>query len=220
MTLVKVCGLTRDGDVRTAVRLGASACGFVLCPSARQVSPERACWLAGEARDALAVGVVATESPEWIAEAADLAGLGAVQLAAGRDGPTVAAVRTATAQLERPPLIIAAADTLDAEDADVILLDGRLPGQYGGTGVALDWPALAAEDALPHDRMMLAGGLTPENVGAAIAALHPLIVDVSSGVETAPGIKDQGLVRRFFAAVVEADEGLPHPRQASQGQRR
>lgn len=207
MTLVKVCGLTRDTDVRAAVAQGACACGFILSPSPRQVSPERACWLAGEVEDALTVGVVTTESPEGIAEALEFAGLRAVQLSAGAEGPSVAAVRLATAKLCPVPLVIAAADTPDAAAADMILLDARLPGRYGGTGTTLDWDALAADPKTPRERLMLAGGLNAGNVAAAIGALHPTVVDVSSGVELAPGIKDRQLVREFFAAVVQADKG-------------
>ena len=206
MTLVKVCGLTRDEDVRAAVAQGACACGFVLCESPRRVSPERACWLAGEVEGALTVGVVATESPEWIAEAIGFAGLRAVQLSAGADGATVAAVRAATARLEQRLIIIAAADTPDAAAADMVLLDARTPGSYGGTGETLEWAELAARPDLPDRRLVLAGGLRPDNVAAAIDALHPTVVDVSSGVETAPGIKDTARLREFFAAVVHADK--------------
>lgn len=201
MTRVKVCGLTRDSDVRAAVRLGACACGFVLSESPRQVTPERACWLAGEAGGTLTVGVVTTEPPEWIAAALDYADLRAVQLSAGSDGPTVGEVRAAAAGRGLTLLIIAAADTPDAADADLVLLDARGPGAYGGTGVALDWEALARQGPPAHERFILAGGLTAANVGRAIAALHPQVVDVSSGVEAEPGVKDPALLAAFFAAV-------------------
>ncbi len=206
MTLIKVCGLTRDADVRAAVVLGACACGFILCESPRQVSVERACWMGGDLEDALTVGVVATESPAWIAEALEYAGLRAVQLSAGADGPTVAAVRAATAHLDPRPLVIAALGTPDAADADLLLADAQRPGQYGGTGETLDWDELAQRTDAPTDKLVLAGGLTPANVGDAIAAVHPLVVDVSSGVESAPGEKDPALLNEFFAAVVQADK--------------
>ncbi len=215
MTLVKVCGLTRDADVRAAVAFGACACGFVLSESPRQVSPERACWLAGEVEDALTVGVVTTESPAWVAEALAFADLRAVQLSAGSDGPTVAEIRKATVKLRPRPLVIAAGDTPDARAADLVLLDARLPGQYGGTGVALDWEKLAADPETPRERLVLAGGLTAGNVAAAIAALHPTVVDVSGAVEAEPGIKDTTLLREFFAAVVEADKGAARAAETS-----
>jgi phosphoribosylanthranilate isomerase len=118
----------------------------------------------------------------------------------------VAEVRAATAHLRPCPLVIAAWDTTDAGDADMLLLDARAPGAYGGTGRTLDWAALAREPGTPRDKLVLAGGLTPANVGAAIAALHPLVVDVSSGIESAPGHKDPVLLREFFTAVIHADK--------------
>jgi len=205
MTRVKICGLTREDDVRRAVELGAWACGFVLCDSRRQVTPDRACWLAGEAGEALTVAVVSTEPPEEIAELLLVSGLQAVQLSAGADGPSVAAVRTAAGRRGLCPLIIAAADTVDARDADLLLLDARTTAAYGGTGCTLDWTTLAALPRLDWRPLVLAGGLTPANVAAAISLLRPVAVDVSSGVESAPGVKDRVRLEAFFAAVAAAD---------------
>ena len=173
MTRVKVCGLTRAEDVRLAVELGAWAIGFVLAESPRHVVPARARDLAAAAGDALTVAVVTTQTPAWIAGAVATAKLGAVQLSAGADGPTVAEVRAAAAEAGVEPLIIAAADTADAELADFILLDARAPGSYGGTGRRLDWERLAADPATPTENLVLAGGLKPATVAAAIAARPP-----------------------------------------------
>jgi len=206
MTRVKVCGLTRPEDVRLAAELGAWALGFVLAESPRHVVPARARELAAAAADTLTVAVVTTQSPAWIAGAVATSGVGAVQLSAGADGPTVAEVRTASAEAGVEPLVIAAADTPDAQSADFILLDARAPGSYGGTGRRLDWERLAADPATPTENLVLAGGLKPATVAAAIAALHPAAVDVSSGVEWVPGIKDAPRLRDFFAAVHRADK--------------
>ena len=165
MTRVKVCGLTRAEDVRLAAELGAWALGFVLAESPRHVVPARARDLAAAAGDALTVAVVTTQSPAWIAGAVATAGLGAVQLSAGADGPTVAEVRAAAAEAGVEPLVIAAADTADAELADFVLLDARAPGSYGGTGRRLDWERLAADPATPRENLVLAGGLKPATVG-------------------------------------------------------
>jgi phosphoribosylanthranilate isomerase len=212
MTHVKVCGLTREVDVRRAVALGAWACGFVLSAGPRRVTVAVAARLARLAGAALTVGVVTTEPAAWIAAALAESGLAAVQLSAGGDGPTVADVRLAAKLLGRRPQILAAADTPDADDADLILYDARAPGVYGGIGRTLDWPALAADLALAGSddvsrRTMLAGGLVPGNVGEAIKALLPWAVDVSSGVELAdaPGCKDPDLLRRFFAEVAASE---------------
>jgi phosphoribosylanthranilate isomerase len=206
MTLIKICGLTRAEDVRLAVELGAWAVGFVLAESPRHVVPAKARDLAAAADDALTVAVVTTQPPAWIAAAVSTAGLGAVQLSAGADGPSVADVRAAAARAGAGPLIIAAADTPDAASADFILLDARAPGIYGGTGRRLDWNAVAADPATPRERLILAGGLKPATVPAAIIAVRPEAVDVSSGVEWVPGIKDATRLREFFAAVEHADE--------------
>ena len=206
MTRVKVCGLTRAEDVRLAAELGAWAVGFVLAESPRHVVPSRARDLAAAAGDALTVAVVTTQTPAWIAGAVATAKLGAVQLSGGADGPTVAEVRSAAAQAGVTPLVIAAADTADAALADFILLDARGPGSYGGTGRRLDWERLAADPATPAENLVLAGGLKPATVAAAIAAVHPAAVDVSSGVEWVPGIKDAPRLRDFFAAVRRADK--------------
>jgi phosphoribosylanthranilate isomerase len=159
----------------------------------------------GETRAPHAVLVVTTEPPDWISAALATAAGDGVQLSAGADGPRVAAVREAAARLRRRPLVIAAADTPDAHLADLVLLDARGAGAYGGTGQTLEWERLAADPSVPSHGLVLAGGLRPGNVGEAVRALRPDAVDVSSGVETAPGRKDHGLLRDFFAAVEHAD---------------
>ncbi len=206
MTRVKICGLTRPEDVRLAVELGAWAVGFVLAESPRHVVPAKARDLAAAAGDALTVAVVTNQTPAWIAAAVDTAGLGAVQLSAGAEGPSVAAVLKAAAETDHRPVVIAAFDTPDVELADFVLLDAKAPGVYGGTGRKLDWELLAADPATPRKDLVLAGGLKPASVTAAIAALNPVAVDVSSGVEWVPGIKDAKRLREFFAAVEHADQ--------------
>jgi phosphoribosylanthranilate isomerase len=210
MTKIKVCGLTRAGDVALASELGAWACGFVLTESSRRISPSRARDLARYATGALTVAVVATETAEAIADALATAQVSAVQLSAGPDGPSVNAVRSAAARRGLRPLVIAAADTAGAATADFVLLDARIPGSYGGTGQTLDWDTLAHGDMPPRGRLVLAGGLDPGNVPHAIARLAPAAVDVCSGVEAAPGEKDATLLARFFKAVsqVADQEGV------------
>ena len=248
MTRVKVCGLTRVVDVQDAAKLGAWALGAVFSESPRRVTPQEATRLFALAPpDVLTVAVFTTESAAEVAAAAAIAGAGAVQLSAGADGPSVAAVRQALHAVGvSVPVIIAAADTIDFEQADYVLLDSRLEAAvsagaaagtaaadgtaaaagtaaadegttagvageiaatvtpvYGGTGQTLDWRSIET----PAERaLVLAGGITATNVGAAIAAVRPFAVDVSSGVEQAPGVKDARLLRRFFAAVRAADD--------------
>ena len=208
MTRVKVCGLTTERDVRLAAELGAWACGFVLSQSPRRVTVAQAAELVPHSGDALAVAVVTTEDPEWIAQAVVAGGFDAVQLSAGAEGPAVAAVRAAAQDRGLRPLVIAAGDIADA--ADLVLLDARTPDAYGGTGRTLDWQALAAE-TLPRERLVLAGGLRPSNVDGAIKLLRPHAVDVAGGVERSPGVKDPKLLRSFFGVVAGADHSAGTP---------
>jgi phosphoribosylanthranilate isomerase len=204
MTRIKICGLTREADVKLAVSCGAWACGFVVSSSPRHIDVARAADLTPLTRNALAVAVVTTEGPDWIAAAVEEGGFDAVQLSAGADGSSVSEVRAALERRGLRPRLIAAADTEDAADADLMLLDARRPDQYGGTGSTLDWKALAATK-LPRERVVLAGGLRPSNVDGAIHLLHPFAVDVGSGVERSPGVKEHRLLRSFFGAVAGAD---------------
>jgi len=204
MTRLKICGLTIENDVKHAAGYRAWACGFVLSESPRRVSAARAAELTPLCGDSLAVAVVTTEEPAWIAGAVAAGGFGAVQLSAGADGASVAAVREAALRRGLRPLVIAAADTEDADEADLVLLDARTPDAYGGTGRRLDWKALAAAK-LPRERLVLAGGLLPSNVDGAIKLVRPFAVDVSSGIERTPGIKDPRLMRAFFGVVAGAD---------------
>ncbi len=203
MTRVKICGLTLERDVRLAVRSGAWACGFVLSPSPRQVTPAAVRELTPAATGALTVAVVTTEPASAIAEALDEAGCEALQLSAGADGPGVDEIRAAALARGLRPLVIAAADTRGADGADLLLVDSRRPGQYGGTGVRADWAAAAA--LATERRLVLAGGLDTATAAAAVAAVRPFALDVSSGVEASPGVKDEVRLRAFFAAVAAAD---------------
>jgi phosphoribosylanthranilate isomerase len=155
-----------------------------------------------------AVGVMGRQSPAEMLAIADEAGLDVLQLHADPDASTVDAVRRAAGRPVWGVLRIAGtqvpahAAALFAA-ADAVVLDAKVDGQLGGTGVALPWAALAAalaplRGATP---LVLAGGLHPGNVADAVAALAPDVVDVSSGVEQAPGVKDPARMAAFAAAV-------------------
>lgn len=219
MTLVKVCGLTREADVDAAVRSGAWAVGFILARSPRQVAPARAARLAARVPlGVLTIGVFTVEKANAVAESAVAAGLRGVQLSAGMRGPSVPAVRAALSTLGVTDMaVIAAPDTPGIAKADFALYDSRSRKKgatvFGGTGQTLDWDALARDlkhqrrtsQAAAVDRVVLAGGLTPANVRKAVLAVHPLVVDVNSGVEKAPGEKDTLLLTRLFTTLRGAD---------------
>lgn len=210
MTQVKFCGLTRAEDAREAAALGASFLGVIFAGGPRQLTAQRAAEVLGGADPApRRVGVFASADAPEIADVAATAGLDIVQLHGGATPDRVEAVRRATGKRVWAVIRVGPdgipADAVDLFDAaDAVLLDALVPGQLGGTGVALPWPRIADELARVRSggRLVLAGGLTPENVRGAIAVVRPDVVDVSSGVESAPGIKDHQRLRAFRDAVL------------------
>jgi phosphoribosylanthranilate isomerase len=213
---VKICGLTRPEDAVLAVRLGAAALGVVLAPSPRRVTLERAAEVLAAAPPGVArVGVFVGADGREIREAVEVCGLDWVQLSGGFGGELRAGVGVGVGvgvgeQRERSGCgVIRAVHVEAAEDlaraadleADAFLLDAPVrDGRMGGTGRRFDW-GVAAELPWEARRVIVAGGLTAENVAAAVRMLRPAMVDVSSGVEAAPGIKDAGRMEAFMEAV-------------------
>ena len=206
MTVVKVCGLTDLADARVAADAGAGLLGFIFASrSPRRVTPERVKAIVDELRPAHSgirfVGVFVDAPEEEILSVVQRSGLDAVQLH-GDEGPELVE-RLKDANL----FVIKAFRVRSTEDlrataahrADAYLLDAYVPERPGGTGVSFDWTLVAA--ARPPGPILLAGGLTPENVRTAIMAVNPWGVDVASGVEIEPGRKDHEAVRRFVDAV-------------------
>lgn len=202
MAGVKFCGLTRSTDAEVAVELGARYVGVIFAGGPRQLTVDAAIRVLEPTRGASrAVGVFGAVSPDTIARTVNAALLDVVQLSADPDEATVEAVRrvsgaeiwaTVRCGAELPPGAAAL-----FEVADAVHLDARVDGMLGGTGRTIPWAALAPALLGRRGRLVLSGGLTPENVRQAIAALTPDVVDVSSGVESAPGIKDHERMRAF-----------------------
>ena len=215
---VKFCGLTRPEDARVAVESGAAYLGVIFAGGPRLVDAERAREILSAAADGEVrrVGVFGDQDDDEIARTADRAGLDVLQLHADPDAERVREVRARTGRTVWGVLRVAgsalpdgAADLFDA--ADAVVVDAKVAGALGGTGARVDWSGV--RDGLAKVRgdrpLVLAGGLGPEVVAEAIAALAPRVVDVSSGVERAPGIKDHERMRAFVAAVHAA--GTRHP---------
>jgi phosphoribosylanthranilate isomerase len=206
MTQVKICGLTRPADVRLACALGASYVGFVFAAmSTRRVEIERAGELADAVLPGVArVGVFVDEDPAAIATAVARARLDLVQIhrrlreedldAISVPIVTVARVTGAAAAVPEQKLL---------SRCRAILFDTAGEGARGGTGTRFDWDLVAGR-RLPIP-LFLAGGLDAENVAEAITRVRPCAVDVSSGVEREPGVKDPVKMERFFEAVRGAD---------------
>jgi phosphoribosylanthranilate isomerase len=209
-TDIKICGLTRSGDAEYADAAGADYLGVIFAGGPRERTPMQARdTLAG--RRARKVGVFAGQAESMIATLVEMVGLDVIQLHGEADPERVERVRAATGK--EVWAVVRTADgalpeTIEelGEAADALLIDANVPGQLGGSGVRVPWDRLGESlDALDyHPRIVLAGGLTPDNVSEAIELVAPNVVDVSSGVESSPGIKDHARIRAFIAAVRSA----------------
>ncbi len=213
---VKICGLTRVEDARFAARAGASYLGAVLVPaSPRCVSPERARALASTVRLPLVV-VVADLAVREAARVADEAGAAVIQLHGSEPAAVVEALRgRGSWELWKAVRVREREDILRAADhygglVDLLLLDAWSERGLGGTGVSFPWELWdpSREGVAGGLRIGVAGGLSPENVEEAVQQLAPDLVDVVSGVELRPGVKDPGrveaFIRRAFAPELEA----------------
>jgi phosphoribosylanthranilate isomerase len=205
---VKVCGLTRAGDAEVAVESGARYLGAILAPGGkRTVTPEAAAVIFGHL-PAQRVGVFVNATAGELRHAAAVAGLHVLQLH-GDEPPELAAELRGDgytvwkAVRPRGGDDFAAAAVRYAGSVDALLLDGYGADARGGTGTSFPWREVAERLSVlpPGLALVAAGGLRPENVAEAATILRPAVVDVSSGVETAPGAKDPGAVRAFIAAV-------------------
>jgi phosphoribosylanthranilate isomerase len=203
---IKICGLMRAQDGAVAAEAGASYLGVVFAGGPRVISVERAQEVVAAASGVPVVGVFADQLVEEILQICDRARLSGAQL----HGPysLAAAERLRGAGLEAWRVVrIATPADLDAlaeagAGSDAVLVEPRVPHASGGAGIPLDLAvAREARCRLAGHRMALAGGLTPETVAAAVAFVRPEIVDVSSGVERLPGIKDHNRIARFVEAV-------------------
>jgi len=207
---IKFCGMTRPEDASYAAMLGARYVGVIFAEGPRTLTRERAQVIVdGLPRRVNRVGVFGRHSPNEIADSAERLELDVVQLHGDPDAGAIADVRArwsgkiwAVQRVSGSELPSSTRDMFDV--ADAVVLDARVPGQLGGTGVALPWRELA-QQLVPmrsrRARLVLAGGLKPDNVAEAIAALSPDVVDVSSGVEGEVGIKDHDRMRAFRDAV-------------------
>jgi phosphoribosylanthranilate isomerase len=195
--LVKICGITCADDATAAVECGAAALGFVFWPgSPRYIDPYRARVIAATLPPFVTpVGVFVNQPADYVSRVVSLVRLGAVQLhgdetaayAAGIPTPAIKAVTVADPQLSVWP------------SRTLLLVDVHDPEKRGGTGRTVDWSAAAGIAA--QRPILLAGGLTPDNVAEAVAGVRPFGIDVSSGVERSPGVKDHRRLRALFEAV-------------------
>jgi phosphoribosylanthranilate isomerase len=199
--VVKICGITSIDDAEAAVDAGAAAIGFVFWPkSPRFIDPHEARSIVSTLPPfVVPVGVFVNQPAAHVKGVAALVRLGAVQLHGDEDVLYVAG-------LDVP--VIKAVSIEGQDDADridiwprrtMLLLDVHDPVNRGGTGRTVDWSVAALVAA--RRRTLLAGGLTPDNVAEAVALVQPFGIDVSSGVERSPGVKDHARIRALFEAL-------------------
>jgi phosphoribosylanthranilate isomerase len=209
---VKICGNTCVEDALMAAEAGADAVGFVFAASPRRVTVAQvAAIVPGLPESIEKIGVFVNAGLEEIAAAVQTCGLTGVQLHSDAGADVPARLRAEFAGLRILRVVhfgadaagMAAAYGADA-NVDAVLVDSRTATAVGGTGVAFDWNEARRTVFREDARLVLAGGLTPENVVEAIATLRPWGVDVVSGVEAAPGRKDAEKVRAFVRNAREA----------------
>jgi len=219
MTWIKICGTTTRDDALAAVSAGADAVGFIFAPSPRRIEPGAAAEIAATLpRQLDKVGVFVNESAERISSIARQVGLTAVQLHGDEKVESIAQVKQllprcevfktlsvprVEACLQEGGMNIALPPCLDG-----YLLDSGTLQQPGGTGCAFDWVASQFLASLgDRTKLVVAGGLTPQNVGDAIRLFHPYGVDVCTGVEISPGKKSPDKIRAFVAAARKGGTG-------------
>lgn len=204
-TRIKICGITRQTDASAAVSAGADALGFVFYPpSPRYIEPHLAREICRQLPPFVTrVGLFLDEEPGRVHEVAAQVGLDVLQFHGQEDPETCRAPGYSYLKavgmrgLDNP-----AAYASRYADAQGILMDSHDLGQAGGTGKTFDWTRVPTMRSLP---IILAGGLNPDNVCEAIQRVRPYAVDVSSGVESSPGIKDSKLILRFVSEVRRGD---------------
>jgi phosphoribosylanthranilate isomerase len=203
---IKICGLMRPQDAKKAAEAGASYLGVVFAGGPRAVSPERAGDVVAAGAGVPVLGIFADQSFDEILQIRERTGLSGAQLHGTYSRSVAERLRAAGLQVWRvvriavPPDLDSLAEAIPGSDA--VLVEPKVSHARGGAGVPLDLAVAGeARARLAGHPMALAGGLTPETVAAALDLVRPEIVDVSSGVERLPGIKDYNRMARFAEAV-------------------
>ena len=202
---IKICGITTVADALAAVQCGADAIGFIFVQSSpRYIPPEMAAEIVGALPQAvLPVGVFVDASRRTITEAVASAGIRALQLHGDEPPESTSGFGLPVFKAHRVSASFVI-EHLDRYNVEAHLLDACVEGSRGGTGRTFDWDV--AVNARQAHRIILSGGLNPENVEMAIRYVSPFAVDVSSGVEAQPGVKDHVKLRRFIETARSAFE--------------
>ncbi len=221
MIWIKICATTNLPDAQASLAAGADALGFILAPSSRQIEVEQAAEIISSlTADIEKIGVFVNQTPGQVAEIAEQTGLTGIQLHGDEPADEMEQYRQALGQRKiiktlQTRELLNSPENLDGylrfrQSIDAILLDAGSPSQRGGTGQTFDWTAAAPIVARVRAQMpvIIAGGLTAENVAEAIRLFAPWGVDVVSGVERETGRKDEARLRRFVGAARQTQAAL------------
>jgi phosphoribosylanthranilate isomerase len=206
---IKICGITNESDARAAIDAGADALGFNLVPRSRRYIDinAAAAWIDNLSKEVCKVAVMADPNWEDACRINHLSFIDAIQLHGSESPEFCRRLADAEIRFAKAVPVTASKSLVDLPNyfTDAVILDSSTGGKFGGTGKPFPWK-FAPEFVRHHPRInvILAGGLNPENVAEAVRAVSPRGVDVTSGVETAPGRKDHCLIKAFVAAARHA----------------
>jgi phosphoribosylanthranilate isomerase len=203
MLRIKICGLTTPRDAEAAIEFGADALGFNFFPGSKRYVGSDADWIGALPDKIEKIAVLVNPTLDEAKSTAARAGITALQLH-GMESPEFCRELAEDGIRFEKALPVLGPDSLGKVPnffTGTVLLDSGIGGDFGGSGRTFPWEiARRFVDANPHLQVVVAGGLTAENVAAAVAAVQPFGVDVTTGVEAAPGRKDYSRLRAFFAA--------------------
>ena len=205
--IIKICGIRTLEAAQAAAGHGADLIGFVFADSKRKIDMATAASISAAVKGPGKVGVFVNQPLSAVLEIADRCRLDYLQLHGEEDQDYCRALNRPVIRACRVGPDFTSAAVADYP-ADYLLLDSFVPGQPGGTGIPFDWRSVSLYIGRPRQKVLVAGGLTPENISEAIRILNPDGVDVSGGVET-DGVKDPDKIRRFIAAARSAAERRP-----------
>jgi phosphoribosylanthranilate isomerase len=207
MLRVKICGLTTPQDAAAAIEFGADALGFNFFRGSKRFVGDNVDWIGDLPGTANKIAILVNPSWDEAKRIAGIPGISALQLHGNETAEFCRRLRAAGIRFEKAVPVTGPASLIHVPDfsTSTILLDSNASGEFGGSGRTFPWEIgrRFVED-YPHLRVILAGGLTAENVAEAVAAVRPFGVDVTTGVEASPGRKDYRRLQAFFAAVRSA----------------
>ena len=207
MLRIKICGLTTPQDAAAAIELGADALGFNFFRGSKRYVGEKVDWIGDLPGTADKIAILVNPSWDEAKRVAGIPGINALQLHGTETADFCRRLKAVGIRFEKAIPVTAPGSLINVPDFSTrtVLLDSSVSGEFGGSGRTFPWEiGRGFVEDNPHLRVILAGGLTAENVAEAVAAVRPFGVDVTTGVEASPGRKDYSRLRAFLAAARNA----------------